>query len=98
MQIGTFEDRRGHIFDVVLFPPAVARHAIRRRGIYRMSGRISVEYGYASLDVQHLERCTAKLDPRFDETPVHLMPVATKSGRGIIVGRNPVKSLLAQSS
>ena len=69
MQIGTFEDRRGHIFDVVLFPPAVARHAIRRRGIYRMSGRISVEYGYASLDVQHLERCTAKLDPRFDETP-----------------------------
>ena len=33
MQIGTFEDRRGQIFDVVLFPPAVARHAIRRLGI-----------------------------------------------------------------
>jgi hypothetical protein len=29
---------------------------------------------------------------------VHLMPVATKSGRGMTVGRNPVKSLLAQSS
>jgi hypothetical protein len=26
------------------------------------------------------------------------MPVATKSGRGMTVGRNPVKSLLAKSS
>ena len=94
MQIGTFEDRRGVVFDVVLFPPAVARHAIRRRGIYLMRGRISVDYGYASLDVQHLERCAPKLDPRFDETPAHLMPVATKSGRGMTVGRNPIKSLL----
>ncbi|MFZ9731886.1 MAG: DNA polymerase III subunit alpha [Schleiferiaceae bacterium] len=94
MQIGTFEDRRGSIFDVVLFPPAVARHALRRRGVYHMSGRISVEYGYASLDVHFLERCPAKLDPRFDETPAHLMPVATKSGRGMTVGRNPIKTLL----
>lgn len=97
MQIGTFEDRRGIVFDVVLFPPAVARHAIRRRGIYLMRGRISVEYGYASLDVQYLERAAAKLDPRFDETPAHLMPVATRSGRGMTVGRNPIKSLLRGS-
>jgi len=37
------------------------------------------------------------LDPRFDETPAHLMPVATKSGRGMTVGRNPIKSLLRGS-
>ncbi len=97
MQIGTFEDRRGLIFDVVLFPPAVARHAIRRRGIYLMRGRISVDYGYASLDVNHLERCAPKLDPRFDETPAHLMPTATKSGRSMTVGRNPIKTLLRGS-
>ncbi|MFZ9191036.1 MAG: hypothetical protein ACO204_08005, partial [Schleiferiaceae bacterium] len=97
MQIGTFEDRRGLIFDVVLFPPAVARHAIRRRGIYLMRGRISVDYGYASLDVNHLERCAPKLDPRFNETPAHLMPTATKSGRSMTVGRNPIKTLLRGS-
>lgn len=97
MQIGTFEDRCGSVFDVVLFPPATARCAIRRRGIYRISGRISVEYGYASLDVQQLERCTAKLDPRFDETPVHLLPATTKSGRSMTVGRNPIKLLLQSS-
>ena len=97
MQIGTFEDRRGVVFDVVLFPPAVARHAIRRRGIYQMSGRISAEYGYASLSVQHLNRCSALLDPRFDETPAHLVPTPSKPNRASTVGQNPVKVHLRSS-
>jgi DNA polymerase-3 subunit alpha len=97
MQIGTFEDRRGVVFDVVLFPPAVARHAIRRRGIYQMSGSISAEYGYASLSVQHLNRCSALLDPRFDETPAHLMPTPAKPNRASTVGQNPVKVHLRSS-
>ena len=65
MQFGTFLDQEGHWIDTVHFPPVVARYPFRGRGIYKLRGKVSEEFGFLTLEVSYLERLAYMEDPRF---------------------------------
>jgi DNA polymerase-3 subunit alpha len=48
--------REGEFFDTVHFPDQVRKTPFRGRGIYRIRGRLSSEFGFVSLEVHSLER------------------------------------------
>lgn len=56
MQFGTWLDCEGHFFDTVHFPDQVRKTPFRGRGIYRIRGRLTSEFGFVSLEVHSLER------------------------------------------
>lgn len=65
MHFGTFFDRNGQFFDTVHFPPVVKKYPFRGYGIYRLTGKVVEEFGFASLEVEHMEKLPMKKDPRF---------------------------------
>ncbi len=65
MQFGTFLDQEGHWIDTVHFPPVAARYPFRGRGIYKLRGKISEEFGFLTLEVSYVERLAYMEDPRF---------------------------------
>ncbi len=65
MQFGTFLDQAGHWIDTVHFPPVVRRYPFRGKGIYRLAGKVTEEFGFISLEVQQCERMDYVEDPRF---------------------------------
>jgi DNA polymerase-3 subunit alpha len=74
MQFGTFVDQRGDYIDTVHFPPVVARYPFRGPGVYHLSGRVTEELGFYSLDVQRMELWPRIPDPRFADSPRHTGP------------------------
>jgi DNA polymerase-3 subunit alpha len=56
MQFGTWIDPEGQFFDTVHFPDQVRKTPFRGRGIYRIRGRLTSEFGFVSLEVHGLER------------------------------------------
>jgi len=65
MHFGTFFDCNGQFFDTVHFPPVVKKYPFRGYGIYLLTGKIVEEFGFASLEVEHMEKLPMKKDPRF---------------------------------
>lgn len=65
MQFGTFLDHRGDFFDVVLFPPVVARVRFRGSGIYEITGKVVEEFEFYSIEVHHLIKKDYIQDPRY---------------------------------
>ncbi|HHN48339.1 MAG TPA: DNA polymerase III subunit alpha, partial [Bacteroidales bacterium] len=65
MHFGTFFDRNGQFFDTVHFPPVVKKYPFRGYGIYLLTGKLVEEFGFASLEVERMEKLPMKKDPRF---------------------------------
>lgn len=65
MHFGTFFDRNGMFFDTVHFPPVVKKFPFRGKGVYLLSGKVVEEFGFASLEVEKMEKLPMKKDPRF---------------------------------
>lgn len=64
MYFGTWIDCRGMFFDSVHFPPSIRRCPFRGRGVYRLWGKVSEDFGVASLEVDRMERMPYHPDPR----------------------------------
>lgn len=64
MQFGYFMDREGQYFDTVHFPPVMEKFPLRGRGVYRLRGKVVVEFGFPSLEVVQVEKLSALPDPR----------------------------------
>ncbi len=56
MSFGTFLDPEGELLDTVHFPQVVARYPFYGRGIYRITGSITEEFSYYTLEVNTLEK------------------------------------------
>lgn len=56
MQFGTFVDQEGHWIDTVHFPPVAERFPFRGRGCYFLKGKVMEEFGYASIELDYMER------------------------------------------
>ena len=69
MYFGTFIDKRGDILDTVHFPEVARRYPFYGKGIYRITGVISEEFGYFSIEVSELEKQKFVEDARFSEDP-----------------------------
>jgi len=64
MQFGYFLDAWGQFFDTVHFPPVVMQYPLRGRGVYRIWGKVVLEFGFPSVEVQRLEKLALRPDPR----------------------------------
>jgi DNA-directed DNA polymerase III PolC len=58
MRFGTFFDCDSNFFDTVHFPPSLARSPFRGHGLYLITGTVVEEFGFASLEVQQMEKIT----------------------------------------
>jgi DNA polymerase III alpha subunit len=65
MNFGTFLDREGYFFDTTHFPQVAEQFPFRGRGVYEVTGLVSEEFGFYSLEVTHMKKCDLKPDPRY---------------------------------
>ncbi len=64
MLFGTFVDVNGDHFDTVHFPDSLKSYPFRGSGTYLILGKITEEFGYASLQAEKLARLPLQPDPR----------------------------------
>jgi DNA polymerase-3 subunit alpha len=56
MGFGTWIDRDGYFFDTVHFPDVLRQFPFRGRAIYRISGKVTEEFGFHTLEVNEIYR------------------------------------------
>lgn len=64
MAFGTFTDIHGDFFDTVHFPPCFKAYPFKGWGAYLIRGKITEDYGVASLEVEKMARLEVVLDER----------------------------------
>ena len=64
MHFATFLDDSGEMFDTTHFPPVLKKYPFRGDGIYLMRGKVTEEFGYASLEVEKMAKMPFRPDPR----------------------------------
>ncbi|WP_400076135.1 DNA polymerase III subunit alpha [Winogradskyella sp. R77965] len=65
MHFGTFLDRDGDFIDTVHFPPIASKYPFRGKGIYKIIGKVMVEFNCVNIEVSELERLAIIEDPRY---------------------------------
>ena len=65
MYFGTFLDQAGHWIDTVHFPPVAKKYPFRGRGVYRLTGKATEEFGFYTLEITEMVRMPYILDPRY---------------------------------
>lgn len=66
MQFGTFIDIDGYFFDTTHFPDAVKRWPFQGRGVYKIKGKVTSDFGFYSIEVMAIRKMPIKTDPRYD--------------------------------
>lgn len=56
MAFGHFYDRESKTFDTVHFPPSLKRYPFKGNGFYKLTGKISEEFNYPTLEVDYMEK------------------------------------------
>ena len=54
MNFGTFIDPDGEMFDTVHFPESSQRYPFRGRGFYELEGKLTEDFGVATLEVSKM--------------------------------------------
>lgn len=67
MNFGNFLDRRGYFLDTVHFPDVAARYSFSGRGVYRIAGKVTEEFGCYTIEVSEMHREPYIDDPRYSE-------------------------------
>jgi DNA polymerase-3 subunit alpha len=65
MNFGTWLDADGHYFDSIHFPPSLKAHPFHGRGVYRMWGYITEDFGVFNIEVSKMTKIPYQADPRF---------------------------------
>jgi DNA polymerase-3 subunit alpha len=65
MNFGCFIDSEGNFFDTTHFPVSLAQYPFRGAGTYLILGKVTEEFGYASVEVEKLARLPVKADRRY---------------------------------
>lgn len=64
MAFGYFLDRSDAFFDATLFPQVFEKFPFAGKGVYRIEGKVVVEYGFHSIEVISMHKCSVMPDPR----------------------------------
>ena len=56
MAFGHFYDKESRTFDTVHFPPSLQRYPFKGKGFYKLTGKISQEFNYPTLEVDYMEK------------------------------------------
>lgn len=67
MCFGTFLDEEGNWLDTVHFTLSMQRFPFRGRGVYKVYGKVIVEYDCVTIDAEYLEKLDIIEDPRYSE-------------------------------
>ncbi|RLD66806.1 MAG: DNA polymerase III subunit alpha [Bacteroidetes bacterium] len=67
MNFGTFIDSEGQFIDTVHFPPVAAKYPFRGRGVYAITGKVTSEFGFLSIEVVKMIKQNYITDPRYTE-------------------------------
>ncbi|MBK6930218.1 MAG: DNA polymerase III subunit alpha [Saprospirales bacterium] len=67
MHFGAWLDAEGRFFDTVHFPAQLRQAPFRGRGVYRMRGRLVLDFGFVSLEVSAMERLIYRADARYEK-------------------------------
>lgn len=67
MYFGTFVDAKGDHIDTVHFPPIAKKYPIRGRGVYKITGKVMVEFDCVNIDVIQFEKLAIIQDPRYTD-------------------------------
>ncbi len=65
MCFGTWYDKEGHYFDTVHFPPSLQSFPLRGKGIYRIWGKVVLDFGFPSIEVRRMEKLPWVADERY---------------------------------
>lgn len=64
MKFGTWLDVNGDFFDTTHFPQSLVRYPLNGAGVYLIMGKVVLDFGYPSIEVQKLAKLPLKADPR----------------------------------
>ena len=67
MFFGTFIDAKGNTIDTVHFPEFGRKYPFRGKGIYRLKGIITEEFGFCTLEVGEMSKIPLVEDVRYNE-------------------------------
>jgi DNA polymerase-3 subunit alpha len=67
MNFGTWIDGDGAFFDTTHFPDILYRWPFKGPGCYLIQGKVVVEFGFPSIEVEKVDRLPMVDDPRYDE-------------------------------
>jgi len=70
MFFGNFIDRKGYFLDTVHFPPVAQQFPFTGRGIYRVVGKVTEEFGCYQIEAAEMHRVPYVEDPRYVEEPL----------------------------
>lgn len=65
MNFGTWVDLDGRFFDTTHFPPSLAKYPFTGRGVYRIRGKITLDFDFPSMEVTSMERIPYVKDERY---------------------------------
>jgi DNA polymerase-3 subunit alpha len=67
MYFGTFTDIYGDAVDTIHFPPIAKKYPFRGKGIYRLTGKVVVEFDCVSIEISAMEKLAIIQDARYVE-------------------------------
>jgi DNA polymerase-3 subunit alpha len=93
LNFDTWLDADGELFDTTHFPEVLRQYPFQGSGCYLLRGKIVVEYGYPSLEIDRMARLPMVPDPRYADHTVE-PPGCHHRGRGLshdhqVIGRQP---------
>ncbi len=65
MAFGTWLDKEGRFFDTTHFPPSLKRAPFRGKGCYLITGKVTLDFGFPSIEVSKMERLAFVKDERY---------------------------------
>jgi len=66
MAFGTFIDDEDTYFDTTNFPPSLKQYPFKGWGVYLIQGRVTQEFGYATIEVEKMAKLPLQADPRYN--------------------------------
>ncbi|MCF8234713.1 MAG: DNA polymerase III subunit alpha [Bacteroidales bacterium] len=64
MAFGTFIDQQGEFFDCTHFSQSLKRYPFLGSGLYLIKGKVTEEFGYATIEVEKMAKLPIRKDPR----------------------------------
>jgi DNA polymerase-3 subunit alpha len=65
MAFGTWVDEAGHYFDSTHFPPVLKQYPFQGKGCYLISGMVTEDFGFPSLEVTGMKKLPYRKDERY---------------------------------
>jgi DNA polymerase-3 subunit alpha len=65
MSFGTWIDEKGKYFDTTHFPPSLDRYPFQGKGLYLIHGKVTDDFGFASLEADAMEKLPYRKDARY---------------------------------